>query len=227
MICKTDTGRRGFTLVEVLVAVAIISVIMLAVYQTSGAALACWRTTEAELLCADDARAFLEALSGEVRSAFILPLEAEDRPFEGAADRLSFLTSAPLCDGSVTPSTAATRVTYVVREPERGESAVEGLVVERRRRFYAGGRPIGEEAGTVVLGGVDSLEFEYLAGQGRTGQPNWVPEWSAPDRLPEAVRVRLRLQAPAPGRRQGPARRWDMTVRPTARKPFRAEGGDG
>ena len=197
-----DHSRRAFTLVELLVATVIISVIMLAVYRTFAAAMDSWNRTEGQLGALSEGRAFLTNLDAELRSAVLPKVAGEEVPFGAAGGALAFFTAAPLSDRSVTPALGLSRLTYRI-VPDKGADPLEELLaVERSRQFFSGGRPVAEEAGAVVLSGLKDVEFRYLAAGSTPIEMTWRRDWAGEEGdAPRAVRVEFAFagQAPGPG----------------------------
>jgi len=198
MACDAD-GRRAFTLVELLVATAILSLVMLAVYRSFAAGMACCHRIDGELVTLDEARAFLSNVSAELRCTVMPALGEGEAAFAAAPGRLVFYTSAPLVDRAIVPAQAVTKVTYEIVEPAGSVLSANRLKLRRTRQFFSGGSAISEEEGAIVLSGLDKVQFMYLAGGSGGGPGTWRQTWEAQDKAPRAVKVRLTFAANGKG----------------------------
>ena len=193
-----SAAAEGFTLVELLVATAIISVIMLGVHQGFSAALVSWHRAESNLDAADEARRFMGGLSSELRCLVVLPLSEGEAAFEADPDRLTFLTTSGLGDRSVKPGLNVSRVTYEILRPAEPGAQGEQISVRRTRQFYSGSQPIAEQAAAVVLEGIRRLKFYYLAEESLVTGFQWQENWQSNPEPPRAVRVELQFKRGVP-----------------------------
>lgn len=159
--------RHGFTLVEVLVAVAITGLVMLLAHQLFGAVVdGGRRITEAR-------RALDRERNAEryLRDAF-LSLEVGDEagPFEGHPDRVSFSTRQRTADGWL----------------ERRRLDLIG-----QSGSWVAIAPDGERV--LLADSVRSVALDYLLEPGAASP--WVGEWVSPVSAPLAVRVRITRQS--------------------------------
>jgi type II secretion system protein J len=189
----------GFTLVELLVAVAIFMLFMGATYGVfHGAYLAMTRTEEEQELY-QTGRVLLAQLSAELASAYqpagdeasaLIGEDSDEASADLQQDRLTFLTSAHAVYGEA-PAGDVCRVTYMLAEEE----------VDTPAGFYIEENP---------LPGLEPEEFEpvrHLLSPRVIGfnckylpaEEDWLTEWVDQPTLPAAVRVELVLRAVRPG----------------------------
>lgn len=177
---RTGRDPRGFTLVEMLVALALAGVVLLAL--SGGLALT---TRGAERLAAatmriDDARHLDLWLRREIEAA--LPPDAGGamrRPFAGTRDALRFLTIAAddggHCETSIAlespPDTRAGSQLVLLRQP------------------LGGGLP----ARIVLARGVAGLEIAYWGRAAEDAAARWHADWSDLRVLPAMLRIALRM----------------------------------
>ncbi|MCC7477460.1 prepilin-type N-terminal cleavage/methylation domain-containing protein [bacterium] len=90
--CAGSSGRRGFTLVEVLVVVLIAGIVLVVLAQVLGASFEILRTGEQRAQLNSNARVVLEYLADDIGSATSIPL-CDDRDLNGVPDE------APLAEG--------------------------------------------------------------------------------------------------------------------------------
>ena len=162
----------GFTLVEVMVSLAIVGLIMTLMSSGLSVGLESWeRGTDAirEL----DQRASVERLLRRQ-----LTLASPDGPvFAGDAARLEFVAPYSLVDGP----TAARKIDYRIQDGrfEYGET----FLFDYQPDLFA-------SAELQPLATFAAVEFRYL-GANRGGEPEWLTEWERGGELPRAVQVRV------------------------------------
>jgi len=213
---------RAFTMLEMLVALAIVAVVAGSLYATLHTAFRARRSaTEAvaRVRAVEAAMAQIQAdLASAVRPVGLLAGPMVGEPAAGpeglAADVLSFYATVPaeadparyeagaLADGATAATGEIVHVEYALVPPSEVEplstAAAEptaGLVLVRRvtRNLLAPTTPAAEEE--VLCRGVRSLAFRYFDGL------DWLDAWDSTtqdNRLPAAVEVTLALE-PAAG----------------------------
>jgi general secretion pathway protein J len=190
-------GAAGFTLLEMLVALAVFGFLLVGLRQTVQFGLTAWRQDAAM----SDGKTDLEAVDRSLRS-IVENLAPQDD------------SGRPSIDGSANALTGVTRL----RVPGSGLAAVRveaGLAVSGRRlvlrwRRYHHEAPFGPlppPAETELIGGVARLGIEYWGPSGV-----WVSRWNQPD-LPLLIRFRVVFAGPR-------APRWpDIVVAPLLVRP--------
>lgn len=177
--------RHGFTLVELLVALVVGSLVLSAAYRAVGIAVDATARMRAEQRAASRGGAARAQLEAWIRSATSLDgaepfLGTRHAPADGPPrDELSFAVAD---GGTLWPGPHRIRL-FVGPEPASGGSA---LVAELRP---LDGRPSTRPETVAVASGALGLGLRYRA-RFRTGA-SWAGEWSAFGRLPEAVELRL------------------------------------
>lgn len=196
---------RGFTLIEMLVAMGIFLIFISAVYGIyTGAATAMTRA-EAHQAVYQTGRVLLAQLSAELASAYPQPREAttgfvgEDNAgieSEHATDQLTFFTTAhAIVDDA--PAGDLCQVRYRMADPSANE--LPGLYLQVNRtpglepaaaETEAELEPETRRLSARVLG----FNVRYLPADG-----DWLAEWPDGATLPRAVRVDLTLQSDEAG----------------------------
>lgn len=165
-------GRRGFTLIEALLAAALAVLLLGAVVAVMAGGLRVWERARAGSSPRLDVLLALEWLQRDLHSS----TDARHIPFEGSDQRLRLPVIA-----SVDPaSPAAVSLLDVTYGPASG-----GRSVTRDWRLW----PAGEPGGQVALDGIELLRFAY----GEGGE-NWESTWKGRTNRPAAVRVTARLK---------------------------------
>ena len=155
--------RKGFTLIEVLVALVLTGVVVLLVHRLLEVTMRSARVLR-------DARAATERRHQGERWLRLtlgsLDTSGEDGAFDGRPDALSFVAWVPVA---------------------------EGWLERRRVEFHLENRELvgvlGGPHPVVLADGVERLEFDYLLEPGATTQ--WVQTWQSPLSAPLAVRLRV------------------------------------
>lgn len=191
-------GEAGTTLVEMMIALAVLAMLSAGLYQELHIGMRAWNGAEEHAEGADTTVQVRTFLSRELEQAY--PAYSADDPthpsvfFQGAPDRLSFLAPAPasLLDGG---------------------QAELSLSVEPRNGLLRFGleahRPgTGQPARDLLLDRVQSVSFAYFGADRPRDTPQWRDSWSGMRGLPRLVRIRLAFPA-------GDPRRWpDLVVAP-------------
>ena len=175
---------RGFTLLEVLVAISIVGALLVIAFGGLRVAMAAWRQGEARVEAHQHVRAVAHILSRALGAAYPYRATIGISPelvvlFDGSEKRLEFVTQSPPL-----PLQAPIAFTAVGIALEEGETP--GLVV--RERALPNRDPFTE--GTVVMRdpSVTSLAFSFLTEDG-----TWTDTWNGQDSktIPQAVRLKL------------------------------------
>lgn len=166
-------GAGGFTLVEVLLALGLLSIVLAALYGSFFAAHRAVRSTEEELLRLHEVRTALDMLRKEVESAIPgkdeeNPFLIRDRDFYGRqASELYFSTHN-------SPLSGPGRVEYYVMEREAGLALIKRLIP-----------PASDGEGAMEAEALEQVE-SFAVEAFQNGE--WLRTWQNPG-LPEEVRI--------------------------------------
>jgi general secretion pathway protein J len=178
---RARTGSAGLTLLEVLVALTILSVIVVVLVTSLRVGVRAWEGGERRAAIQQEMRIVTEILTEALSSA--APFRGRlggglERVvlFEGEEDEVHFVTTAPplVLDAPAAPFHAVT----LRRTGEDQLRLVERLV--------PADDPFGDEPHVVLSRAVTALKLEYRDGEG-LWQDRWDPKDSAG--LPTAVRI--------------------------------------
>jgi general secretion pathway protein J len=184
--------RRGFTLLEVVIALAILATLLVVAYGGLRVGLSAWRQGEDRAEAHQHVRALSSLLARSIAAAF--PYHHVSGPgatpavlFEGRPDGLSFVSVAP-------PFALAAPIAFtgVVIGVDAGESP--GLAV--RQRALPAEEPFAETPPVFLDPSVAALSLRYM----RLGG-GWVDSWDveAEGGLPAAIQMTLTPARPVTG----------------------------
>lgn len=180
-----NTSSKGFTLVEILIAMFIFAIILSTIYTSYTGTFRIVDETESQANIYRMARIALDRISEDLASAY-MPKEAdklktgdsdepryvfagEDKEIEGrSADSLRFISRAHIVFGEQDRVSATAEISYYVEENDEGDSFI----------LYRTDRPdfesMDEEAtgGLIVCEGLYSASFTYYDSEGEANE-NW------------------------------------------------------
>lgn len=205
-------GREaGFTLMELLVAMALLGLLSLALFSGIRLGARSWDTGTRRMEQLNDVEVAQSLLRRQLGTARGLTLfDADDRngsSFVGAPDSLFFAAPLPAHRGIGGPYGFALRI---VRRPG-GRDLVLAWRLHRPEQEPSVTGEFEEE--TVLLSDVADVAFEYYGAPERNREPDWFERWNGADGMPLLVRVEVEFPA-------GDGRSWPMlTVAPALSEP--------
>ena len=179
----------GFTLVEVVVAMALLATIMVLLYSGLTFALRSWDAGDANGRRVADRRLGENFLRRELTELF--PMRWKDAmavkfAFEGAKDHLKFVSSRPagLSQGGLS------LVGLEVQESER----VRSLVMRRAMPDDAAVdfSPLDKAEPSLLIANVESIAFAYFGAENDFTEPKWFDQWEFSAAFPSLVRLRVK-----------------------------------
>jgi general secretion pathway protein J len=183
-------GEAGFTLVELLVALTLLSFVSLALFGALRFGIMAWARGTAHVERVEDVafvQGFLRRLIADEYPMFLS--NDPTRPhvdFEGTAGSLSFLAPAPIAIARGGRSRFALSV-------DRHHGRAD-LVIASRPELTAR-----DDASTsirkVLLAGVQTVEFSYFGRRRSDGVAQWRDAWVGELTMPALVRVQVRFAA--------------------------------
>jgi general secretion pathway protein J len=188
----TRRAQSGFTLIEIVLAMVLLSVMMLLLYSGLSFALRSWDVGDTHGRRTADRRIGENFLRRELTEVF--PMRWKDPmavklAFNGEANRLRFVSTRPV-------GIALGGLALVSVEAE-GDARNGGRhLVMRRAMPDDAARDFGpleqSEKPTVVVSGVESVTFSYFGAENDFAEPRWMDTWPYPSRVPQMVRVRIK-----------------------------------
>jgi general secretion pathway protein J len=185
---KAPGDQRGFTLLELLIALAIVGALLTIAFGGLRVALAAWAQGEDRAEAHQYLRSIALVLGRAVGAAYPYRASAGDAPepvvlFRGTAERVELVTQAPPL-----PAPGPVAFTAVVIALE----SADGPALVVRQRALPNRDPFTEAPVVLRDPAIHGLELAYLDAQG-----GWVDQWNAAEgdgTLPRAVRMTVATQ---------------------------------
>lgn len=173
-------SERGFTLVELMIALAIVGALLAVAFGGLRVALAAWRQGEDRAEAHQHVRAVATILTRAVAATYPYRAPRERAPepallFRGGPSRIEFVTQA-----APFPLQLPIAFTAVILSLEEGDHP--GLVV--RERALPNQNPFAGAAVVFRDPAVTALGFRYMDASG-----SWADTWEADRAMPRAVRI--------------------------------------
>lgn len=166
---------QGFTLLEMMIALALMSVLFLALFSSFNTIGRGWDIAEKRILASSDMRLVSEFLRSQLSQTMVVRMQGEDGnqiyAFEGADNYVRY--AAPLqplqYQGGI----------YLIELAVKMDGTARKLEMR-----YAPYRPemtwdkaLQEAEPVVVYSGVQAARFEYFAADSMDDKPRWLPDW--------------------------------------------------
>lgn len=182
-------AQGGFTLIELIVAVALLAMMMTLLYSGLVFAFRSWDAGEANGRRDADRRIGENFLRRELTELF--PMRWKDPmtlkfAFDGQSQSLRFVSSRP-------PEVTLGGLSLVGLSVEAGQDRTRNLVMRRAMpdddaKDFG---PLEHAPGTVLLEDVDSVTFSYFGAENDLSEPRWVDNWTV-TAIPTLVRMSVR-----------------------------------
>ncbi len=183
--------QRGFTLIELVVAMALLGTMMLLLYSGLSFSVRSWDAGDVNGRRTADRRIGENFLRREISELFPMRWKEPNVvkfAFEGEKDHLRFVSSRPagIAQGGLS------LVSLEVLD-EGGGSRKRNLVMRRampdeEQKSFA---PLDKAEATVMIAGVQGVTFEYFGSENDFTPPQWTDTWKPANRVPEAIRLRI------------------------------------
>jgi general secretion pathway protein J len=191
---RPRAARReaGFTLVEIVVALVLLGSMMLLIHSGLAFALRSWDAGDANGRRVADWRITENFLRREVSEVF--PLRWKDPnfvkfAFDGERGHVRFVSSRAA-------GVSLGGLSLVGMEVEAGADARAPRNLVMRRAMASDEvndfEPLRDGQKSILVAGVDSVEFGYFGSENDFTEPTWTDEWKYPARMPTMVRLRVR-----------------------------------
>ena len=188
-------GRRaqaGFTLVEIVIAMVLLGTMLLLLYSGLAFALRSWDAGDVNGRRVADWRISENFLRREVSEIFAMRWKDANFvkfAFEGEREHLRFVSSR-----AAGVSLGGLSLVGLEIEPAADRRAGRNLVMRRAMASddVSDFAPLGEGQKSLLLPGVESVEFAYFGAENDFTEPAWTDAWKFTARMPTMVRLRVR-----------------------------------
>jgi general secretion pathway protein J len=181
----TRAGRRGFTLIEVVIALTITATLLVVMFAGLRVGLAAWQRGDARAEALQRTRSITQVVTRSLAATHPYQVPATAREparllFEGEPDRVAFVTAAA-------PFPAAGPIAYTAVTLSQDTSA--GLAI--RQKALPNDKPFERLPPAVVDSAVTAVAFRYL----RESDRAWTERWDTATEkvLPVAIEVTLTI----------------------------------
>ena len=179
-------ANRGFTLLEVLVALVLFSLVLLMLYGTLYSNSRSWRVSEVQARENDDKRLVLAFIRRQVGEAMPL-VQADEREarmmFHGEDSSLRFVSRLPAHH-------AGSGVCLVKFEMRDDELVLKYVPLARDKDLFAEDGFV-DAAEIILLKHVAAIDLDYFGRDTPDGEPAWRDNWDNKARLPELMRFQI------------------------------------
>ena len=185
-------GKRGFTLLELMLSLAIMGLVLLIIFGALRIGTRAWEKGEKDVAVHQRQRAVLGLLSRQIASACIYEVKMGDDSFyfKGSEETMDFVSRSPIVPGAFT---GVVFVKYVIQEgdgkkqlklyeKDAGFLKVEDVESQRDEDLF------------ILIPGIEDLQFEYLKGDEDKSETDWQASWDPSEEkgLPLAVKIVLK-----------------------------------
>jgi general secretion pathway protein J len=184
--------KRGFTLVEVVVAMALLATIMVLLYSGITFAMRSWDAGDANGRRVADARLGENFLRRELTEMF--PMRWKDPTevkfaFEGDEGYLRFVSARP--PGIQQAGLALVSLDLQAIEGSRAKNLVmrRALPDDEAKDF----KPLDAAEPFILMTDVESVSFAYFGAENDFAEAKWLDAWPHAGAIPQMVRLRVKL----------------------------------
>ena len=167
-------NQRGFTLLEMMIAFTLISLLFLALFSSFNTIGRGWDTAERKLLKTEDMRLISEFLRSQLSQTMVVRIQGDSGPeyaFEGADYYVRY--AAPL--QPLQHNGGVYLIELAVNIDDKGRKLEMRYAPYRPEMNWddalSGVEPV------LVYGGLRSVRFEYFAADSINDDPRWQPDW--------------------------------------------------
>ena len=185
-------SQRGFTLIEIIVAMALLATIMMLLYSGLTFALRSWDAGDANGRRVADQRLGENFMRRELMQLFPMRWKNPTQvkfAFEGEKDHLKFVSSRPAGLQQAGLSLVGLEV------QQNSDTRARNLLMRRAMPDdeAVDFGPLEKAEPTLLIANVDTVSFAYFGAENDFTEPKWVDKWEFPAALPQLIRVRVKM----------------------------------
>jgi len=184
---------RGFTLLELVIALTIVSVIVVIIFGALRIGIRAWEKGERDVDIRQRQRIVLDLIKRQLASTCASEVRMRDQqlvPLKGDSKSIEFVSQIPLTPGN---QLGIVFVKYAVKREKEGDrerlTFYERSVAFPDKSTGAGGPEEGDYS--ELMSGMKSMEFEYLKERPEESESKWQKSWDpeVDKGVPRAVRI--------------------------------------
>lgn len=186
-----DSCLAGFTLLEVLLGMSLLSVMMLLLYGSLRTCVQNWDAGEKKIAEVNQLAVVQKFFKNRLESIFPLndnfSTDEKKFSFQGEQERIQFVSAMPASAGRL-----GLQLFTLELEPGRGDKG--GKISVSIAPFFPllEGKEWDDEK-VVILEKVKKIEFSYFGAEDRNEEPEWRKEWLEMKKLPLLISIAIEL----------------------------------
>lgn len=185
---------RGFTLLELMLSLAILGVVLLIIFGALRIGTRAWEKGEKDVAIQQRQRAVLGLMGQQIASACLFEIKVGDEPFyfKGSEGTIEFVSRNPIVPGALT---GVVYVKYMIQAAD-GEGKKRLMLYEKDAGFLKKEDLEAMEAADffTLISGIQNIQFEYLKRAEDKDETDWQASWdpSEDEEMPLAVKIILK-----------------------------------
>lgn len=183
---------RGFTLIEILVALVLLSMILLLLFSSLFTAIKYWQVGENSIEKNDEIRLASHFIRQQIsQSVPILWVDKDEEKllFQGESDKLFFTSTLPSYRGGGGIHTLTLKVIQTDDESQLGMAY--SLLTPDNLPFQEGTDKNAQFV--AIVSNIDSIRFSYYGKEKNDEEAKWFDIWKNNDFLPQLVRIKINM----------------------------------
>ncbi|MCF8129971.1 MAG: prepilin-type N-terminal cleavage/methylation domain-containing protein [Deltaproteobacteria bacterium] len=171
--------NSGFTLLELMLSLAIMGVVLLIIFGALRIGTQAWEKGEKDVDVQQRQRAVFDLIQKQVASACLYQIETGNGTFyfKGSETKIQFVSRSPIAPGS---RTGIVYVNYAVSKGNADEKM--GLMLYERDMIFMKEEDFGDDAAKNslrLISGFENLRFEYLKMAENGNKTSWQRVWNS------------------------------------------------
>ncbi len=181
---------KGFTIVELLIAITLVGVIMTLVFSGIWTARRSWESVVTKIDATESmrmAQGFLRRNISQARAVFVRQDDRLQILFQGDSTSLQFVAPAPV-QQQVLASLYLYSLRFVIGDSGKGEMQVTYMNYYPDRTSFDADE---FEESFVLIEDVTGVEIYYFGQENDEDQARWMTQWGREDGMPNLIRFRI------------------------------------
>lgn len=185
------TADKGFTLLEVLVALVLLSFLLVMLFGSLYAGARNWSAGEVRARDNDDKRlvlSFIRRIMGETMPMFLADRQGARLMFRGNDASLQFVSRLPA-------HYAGSGIYFLKLEEDHNELLIRYMPLTGDKALFGEGDFV-EAEHISLLGNVQTIDLDYYGRDTPDTEPAWHDNWESGNLLPELIRLSIHTHEP-------------------------------